>query len=97
MIDPDQLQRTIADLQEREAGRPKPMAAPSPKGTPVPGPWPDGIDPLLRMRLAQERLKTERVFASLAGHNQSAGAGSWDLLDAGLSSILGVLGSGDVS
>ena len=42
MIDPDQLQRTIAALQEKEALRPKPLPG---KGAP-------GVDPALPLRLA---------------------------------------------
>jgi hypothetical protein len=80
MIDPDQLQRTIAALQEKEALRPKPS----------PGTGPLGVDPALPLRLAAERLRGERVFADLARHNQPYGAGdtlAWDLVAAGLSSI----------
>ena len=88
MIDPDQLQRTIASLQEREAQRPKPGAA----GT--------GVDPALPLRLAAERLRGERVFADLARHNRSYGAGdlfAWDLVATGLSSIGEILVSLDPS
>jgi Zn-finger nucleic acid-binding protein len=77
MIDPDQLQRTIAALQDKEARRPKP----------VPGQSPMHVDPMLPLRLAQERLRTERVFADLAQHNRVAGGEVWDLFDVGLSSI----------
>lgn len=81
MIDADQLQRTIAALQEKEAVRPKP----------VPGQGPLGVDPALPLRLAQERLRTERVFADLAQHNRVAGGEAWDLFEAGLSSIVSVV------
>jgi hypothetical protein len=80
IIDPDQLQRTIAALQDREALRPQPS----------PGQNPLDVDPTLPLRLAQERLRTERVFADLARHNRRvevAGGEAWDLFDAGLSSI----------
>jgi len=91
MIDPDQLQRTIAALQEKEALRPKP----------VPGRSPLQVDPMLPMRLAQERLRTERVFSELASHNRAVAlttVDAWDLVDAGLSSFVSILGSvGDAS
>jgi Zn-finger nucleic acid-binding protein len=80
IIDPDQLQRTIAALQDREALRPKPQ----------PGKSALDVDPTLPLRLAQERLRTERVFATMADRNRSAtlaGLDSWDLVDTGLSSI----------
>jgi len=79
MLDPDQLQRTIAALQEKEARRPKPSGAGA-----------TGVDPALPLRLAAERLRGERVFADLARHNQPYGAGdvlAWDLVATGLSSI----------
>jgi hypothetical protein len=85
MIDPEQLQRTIAALQEREALRPKPQP-----GKPL-----LEVDPTLPIRLAQERLKTERVFAQLGQHNRAVGwtgLATWDVVDAGLASILAVLG-----
>lgn len=77
MIDPDQLQRTIAALQDKEAMRPKP----------VPGKSPMQVDPTLPLRLAQERLRSERVFADLAQHNRVSGGEAWDLVDVGLTSI----------
>jgi hypothetical protein len=87
MIDPDQLQRTIAELEEREARRRRafPDDAPPEAGgrrTPTPG-----VDPMLPLRLAQERLRTERVFADLAQHNRAAGGEAWDLVEVGLTSI----------
>jgi hypothetical protein len=82
MIDPDQLQRTIAELQAREAMRPKP----------VPGKSPLEVDPTLPLRLAQERLRTERVFADLARHERAHGGfASWDLVDVGLASMVSIL------
>jgi ferredoxin len=82
IIDPDQLQRTIAELQSKEAQRPKP----------VPGKSPLQVDPMLPLRLAQERLRTEKVFADLAKHDRSMGGfGSWNLVDVGLSSIASLL------
>ena len=60
-IDPDQLQRTIAALQEKETLRPKPL----------PGKGPRQVDPALPLRLATQRLRGERVFADLGRHNQS--------------------------
>jgi Zn-finger nucleic acid-binding protein len=91
MIDPDQLQRTIAALQEKEALRPKPL----------PGRGPLQVDPTLPLRLAQERLRAERVFADLASHNRAVAfttVESWDLVEAGLSSIVSILrSSGDGS
>ena len=82
MIDPDQLQRTIAALQEKEASRPKPVPG---KGSSF------QVDPALPLRLAQERLRAERVFAELGQHNRSAGGEAWDLCEAGLSSIVSVV------
>jgi Zn-finger nucleic acid-binding protein len=85
MIDPDQLQRTIATLQEKEALRPKPQ----------PGRSLLEVDPTLPLRLAQERLRTERVFAELGQHNRSVGwtgLDSWNVVDAGLASILSIFG-----
>jgi Zn-finger nucleic acid-binding protein len=87
MIDPDQLQKAIATLQEKEQGRPKP------EGPPVPGKPFAGVDPALPLRLAQERMRAERVFAELGQHNRSVVASlEWDLFDAGLSSIVSFLG-----
>ena len=86
MIDPDQLQRTIAALQEKEVLRPKA----------TPGKSPLQVDPTLPLRLAQERLRAERVFADLAAHHRSAGFTAFhtlDLVDVGLSSIVSILGS----
>ena len=90
MIDPDQLQRTIAALQDKEALRPKPVS----------GKGPLGVDPALPLRLAAERLRGERVFADLARHNRSYVAGdllAWDLVAAGLSSLGDVFVSFDPS
>jgi Zn-finger nucleic acid-binding protein len=81
IIDPDQLQRTIAELQSREAMRPKP----------VPGKSPLQVDPTLPLRLAQERLRAERVFVDLAKYERACGYGSWNLVDVGLSSIASIL------
>ena len=81
MIDPDQLQRTIAALQDKEAMRPKPVA----------GQGPLQVDPTLPLRLAHERLRSERVFADLAHHNRTAGVETWDLFDVGLTSIVAVV------
>jgi Zn-finger nucleic acid-binding protein len=86
MIDPDQLQKTISALQEKEALRPKV----------TPGKGPLQVDPTLPLRLAQERLRAERVFADLAAHNGSASFSVFntlDLVDVGLSSIVSILGS----
>jgi hypothetical protein len=81
MIDPDQLQRTLAALHDKELARPKP----------VPGKGRLGVDPALPLLLAHERLRAERVFSDLARHNRStAGAddlGAWDLVETGLSAI----------
>ncbi len=95
MIDPDQLQRTIAALEEREARRRRafPDDAPDAGVRRDPG---AGVDPLLPLRLAQERLRAERVFADLATHNRSmsfSGLASRDLVDVGLSSIVAILRS----
>ena len=91
MIDPDQLHRTIAALQEKEAQRPKA----------TPGKGPLQVDPTLPLRLATERLRAERVFADLATHNRSLAFSAFntlDLVDVGLSSIVSILGSlGDAS
>lgn len=91
MIDPDQLHRTIAALQDKEALRPKP----------VPGKSLLQVDPTLPLRLAQERLRTERVFSELASHNRAVAfttLDAWDLVDAGLSSFVSILGNaGDAS
>ena len=68
--------------QEQEARRPKP----------VPGKESSlQVDPTLPLRLAQERLRTERVFAELGQHNRSAGGEAWDLCEAGLSSIASIV------
>ena len=84
MIDSDQLERTIAALQEKETGRPKP----------VPGKGPLGVDPALPLLLAREHLRTERVFADLARYDRSIGGfGGLDLVDASLSSLVSLLGS----
>jgi hypothetical protein len=83
IIDPDQLQRTISDLQTREAERPKP----------VPGKSPLQVDPTLPLRLAHERLRAERVFAEIESHERARGGlGSVDLVDVGLSSLVSILG-----
>jgi endogenous inhibitor of DNA gyrase (YacG/DUF329 family) len=83
IIDPEQLQRTIAELQSREAERPKP----------VPGKSPLEVDPTLPLRLAHERLRAERVFADLAQHQRATGGfASIDLVDVGLSSLVSLLG-----
>ena len=85
MIDPDQLERTIAALQDKEAGRPKPVPG---KDRPL------GVDPALPLLLARERLRTERVFADLARYDRSIGGfGGLDLVDAGLSSLVSILGT----
>lgn len=87
MIDPDQLQRTIAELEEREARRRRAFSndpAPDAGGRRDPA---AGVDPMLPLRLAQERLRTERVFADLARHNRAAGGEAWDLAEVGLNSI----------
>jgi hypothetical protein len=87
MIDPDQLQKTISMLQDKELGRPKPG------GPAVPGKPFAGVDPTLPLRLAQERMRSERVFAELGQHNRSVVASlEWDLFDAGLSSVVSFLG-----
>ena len=83
MIDPDQLQRTIESLQQKETVRPKPVA----------GTGPLGVDPALPLRLATERLRAERVFADLGRQNQAVPFATWDLFDAGLTSISWVLRS----
>jgi hypothetical protein len=82
IIDPEQLQRTIAELQNREAERPKP----------VPGKTPLEVDPTLPLRLATERLRAERVFADIARQDRSGGLASVDLVDVGLSSLVAILG-----
>jgi hypothetical protein len=95
MIDPDQLQRTIAELEAREARRKRAFpddAAPDASGRRDPM---AGVDPMLPLRLAQERLRAERVFADLAQHNRTVAyttVETWDLVDAGLSSIVSLLG-----
>jgi hypothetical protein len=101
MIDPDQLQRTVAELEAREARRR--TAFPDEADAAAAGPRRDplaGVDPALPLRLAAERLRGERVFADLARRNQSYGAGdllAWDLVATGLSSIGEFLGSFDRS
>ena len=92
MIDPDQLRRTIAELEAREAHRRRPFR--DDVDAAVAGPRRDpaaGVDPMLPFRLAQERLRAERVFADLATHNRSAGVDAWDLFDAGLSSVVTIV------
>ena len=92
MIDPDQLQRTIAELDAREARRRTAFAADVEAG--AAGKGRDrlaGVDPMLPLRLAQERLRTERVFADLAKHNRTSGTEVWDLFEVGLSSIVHVV------
>ena len=81
MIDPEQLQRTIAALQDKETVRPKPVA----------GKGPLGVDPALPLMLAHERLRAERIFADLARQDRSIG--NVDLVDAGLTSLVSVLGA----
>jgi Zn-finger nucleic acid-binding protein len=92
MIDPDQLQRTIAELEARETRRRTPFADEAEAAT---GPRPRdplaGVDPMLPFRLAQERLRTERVFADMAMHNRSSGADTWDLFETGLSSLVTIV------
>ena len=52
-----------------------------------------GVDPTLPLRLAQERMRAERVFAELGQHNRSVTASfEWDLFDAGLSSVVSFFG-----
>ncbi|MEO5823360.1 MAG: zf-TFIIB domain-containing protein [Vicinamibacteraceae bacterium] len=92
MIDPDQLQRTIAELEARETRRRK--AFPDDVDAATGGPRrdrPAGVDPMLPLRLAQERLRAERVFADLATHNRSAGGEAWDLFEVGLSSLVTIV------
>jgi Zn-finger nucleic acid-binding protein len=91
MLDPDQLQRTIADLEGREAARRRAFSGDDP---PAPGARRDpnaGVDPMLPLRLAQERLRSERVFAELERHNRDVGVPAWDLVEVGLSSLGSVL------
>jgi hypothetical protein len=77
MLDPDQVQTTIAALDAAETRR---QAA--------------GVDPTLPLRLATERLRTERVFAALAADRTAhAGLDSWSLVDSGLSAIASALGA----
>jgi Zn-finger nucleic acid-binding protein len=92
MIDPDQLQRTIAELDARETRRRTafPDDTDAAAGRPPRDPL-AGVDPMLPLRLAQERLRTERVFADLATHNRSAGGDGWDLFEVGLNSIVSVV------
>jgi Zn-finger nucleic acid-binding protein len=87
MIDPDQLQRTIAELEEREARRRRAFPDEAAPGAAGPRDLMAGVDPMLPLRLAQERLRAERVFADLAQHNRAVGAEAWDLVEVGLSSI----------
>jgi hypothetical protein len=81
MIDPDQLQRTIVALQEKEALRPKP----------VPGKSLLEADPTLPLRLAHERLRAERVFADLGRHHRATGGQASDLVDVGLAQIVAIV------
>jgi hypothetical protein len=75
MLDPDQLQRTVAELEAADERR-------------------KTLDPTLALRLAEERLRTERVFADLARHAKNArGTDSWTLVDTGLRSLVAVLDS----
>lgn len=48
-------------------------------------------DPLLPFRLAEERLRTERVFVELAQHQRHSRSGQWSLVDAGFDSLTTVL------
>jgi Zn-finger nucleic acid-binding protein len=92
MIDPDQLQRTIAELEEREARRRRPFPDGEPPATGGHRDPMAGVDPLLPLRLAQERLRAERVFADLGQHTRAAGGEAvWDLVDVGLTSLGSVL------
>jgi Zn-finger nucleic acid-binding protein len=73
MLDPDQLQRTVAELEAADQRR-------------------QNADPTLPFRLAEERLRTERVFAALAAHARTSPATqSWTLVDTGLRSLAAVL------
>lgn len=72
MLDPDQLQRTVAALESAETRRHQ-------------------LDPLLPLRVAEERLRTERVFADLATEAKGSRSGSWSLVDTGLRSLAAVL------
>lgn len=72
MLDPDQMQRTVAELEAAEARRGQ-------------------VDPSLPLRLAQETLRTERVFAALAGGRQGTANPSWSVVDAGLHSLSAAL------
>ena len=88
-----ELQRTIAELEEREARRRRAFSndpAPEAGGRRDPA---AGVDPMLPLRLAQERLRTERVFADLAQHNRAAGGEAWDLAEVGLTSIAWIVKS----
>ncbi len=50
------------------------------------------LDPTLPLRIAEERLRTERVFADLAEHaREYRGSQSWNLVDTGLRSLVAVL------
>ena len=93
MIDPDQLQRTIAALQEKEAMRPKPVAGKSPPE----------VDPTLPLRLATRSgcapSASSPTWPAITSPTASPGTsspGTWST--SGLSSIVSILGSlGDAS
>lgn len=75
MLDPDQLQKTVAALEQAEARR-------------------QTVDPALPLLMAQERLRTERVFAELGERTRSdslAGIRTWNLVEAGISSVARLL------
>jgi Zn-finger nucleic acid-binding protein len=91
MIDPDQLQRTIAELEAREARRRTPFAGDVEPAGGAPRDPLAGVDPMLPFRLAQERMRAEQVISDLARHNSSAGGDAWDLFEAGLSSIVTIV------
>lgn len=74
MLDPDQLQRTVADLERAETRR-------------------RTIDPTLPLRMAEERLRTERVFADLAAHGHASQRASWSLVDTGLHAVAALVDS----
>jgi Zn-finger nucleic acid-binding protein len=82
MLDPDQLQKTIATLDAAETRRRE-----------------AGVDPALPLRLATERLRTERVFAAITTDRAShLDLGSWSLVDSGIAAVvsaLNALGSGE--
>ena len=74
MLDPDQLEKTVAELEASEARRHE-------------------TDPTLPLRLAHERLRTERLFAEIG--EKSRGSRSWtagSLVDTGLLSLLDTIG-----